>query len=145
MRGICIIAVVLTHIIDKKLINPNYEVALIIQNIVNIAVTGFVFLTGYFINIDEVRTNTKKYIIRKSKRILIPYVLWSIFYVLSSIVLSHKNYTLVELVRMFLLGKASGPLYYCILYFLFILITPFVVKKMENKIWNIIFWFIMPI
>ena len=51
MRGVCIIAVVLTHIIDKNITNPNYEVALIIQNLVNCAVTGFIFLTGYFINI----------------------------------------------------------------------------------------------
>jgi hypothetical protein len=44
-----------THIIDKNLTNPNYETALLIQNIINIAVTGFIFLAGYFVNIDEVK------------------------------------------------------------------------------------------
>jgi fucose 4-O-acetylase-like acetyltransferase len=79
MRGICIITVVATHIIDKRITNPNYEMAMFIQNIVNCAVTGFIFLAGYFINIDEVRSNSKQFIIRKSKRILIPYLIWSVF------------------------------------------------------------------
>jgi peptidoglycan/LPS O-acetylase OafA/YrhL len=143
MRGVCIIAVVLTHIINKNsLTNPYYEVALVVQNIVNCAVTGFIFLVGYFINIDEVKSNAKYFIIRKSKRILIPYILWTIFYIIFTI-LHGGSYTYISLIKTVLLGY--DHLYYCILYFLFILITPFVIEKMENKIWNIIFYSIMPV
>jgi surface polysaccharide O-acyltransferase-like enzyme len=141
MRGICIIAVVLTHVIDKSTTNSCYEVSLIIQNVVNCAVTGFIFLSGYFINIDEVATNTKHFIIRKSQRILIPYLIWSIFY----IIVFRQQYEFVSLIKIFVLGRAAGHLYYCILYFFFILITPLIVKKMENKQWNIVFYLIMPV
>jgi hypothetical protein len=63
-----------------------------------------------------------------------------VFYVL----FYRQHYDVVSLTKVFLLGKAAAPLYYCILYFLFVLITPFVVKKMENKVWNAVFYAVMP-
>jgi len=145
MHGFCIIAVVLSHILDKKLTNPNLDTAMVIQNLANYAVTGFAFLAGYFIKIEEVLSNTKKFIIRKSQRVLIPYFLWSIFYVLFNIVLFKKDYTVEGLIKTFLLGTASSQLYFCLLCFLFILLVHFVVKRMENKMWNIIFYLATPI
>lgn len=144
-RGLCIIAVVFTHVINKNLANPNYEIAMFIQNIINFAVTGFIFLAGYFVNIELVKNNTKLYYSKKINKIIMPYLLWSLFYVCMNIIIWHQEYSLKSLIVIFLMGKASAPLYYFVLYFLFVLITPFIVKRMDNKIWNIIFYACMPL
>ena len=45
LRGLAIMAVVLTHAqFDPTQIQANY----IIQNLINIGVAGFIFLSGYF-------------------------------------------------------------------------------------------------
>jgi fucose 4-O-acetylase-like acetyltransferase len=116
-----------------------------IQNIINCAVAGFVFLAGYFINTEELKRNTKHFIIRKLQRILIPYIFWSIFFIVFNFLIYHKTYSVFSTVKALLLGQAAAPLWYCILYLLLISIIPFVVKRMENKIWNIIFYSIMPV
>ena len=47
LRGLAIMAVVLTHAqFDPTQIQANY----IIQNLINIGVAGFIFLSGYFTN-----------------------------------------------------------------------------------------------
>ncbi len=115
------------------------------QNIINIAVAGFIFLAGYFVNIEKVQIDIKKYILSKSSRILIPYFLWSLFYIVLNIVVNHHVYSLKSLMMILLLGKASVPLYYCVLYFLFIIITPFVIKRMNNRFWNLVFYAVMPL
>ena len=54
LRGLAIMAVVLTHAqFDPTQIQANY----IIQNLINIGVAGFIFLSGYFTNQQKVKEN----------------------------------------------------------------------------------------
>jgi fucose 4-O-acetylase-like acetyltransferase len=110
----------------------------------NCAVAGFIFLAGYFTNIQDATQNATHFIVRKSKRVLIPYIFWTVFFILFGMIVYDQRHTWVVLMKIILLGKAAAPLYFCILYFFFILITPFVLKYMNNKIWNILFYVAMP-
>jgi hypothetical protein len=47
--------------------------------------------------------------------------------------------------KILLTGKAAAPFNICILFFLFVLITPFAIQKIEYKTWNIIFYAVMPV
>jgi fucose 4-O-acetylase-like acetyltransferase len=142
MRGICIIAVVLTHVIPKNDITADYDVW--IQNLINIAVAGFIFLSGYFTNIIKASESSVKYVKQRIIRLLPPYILWSIFYIIIS-VLYGKYYSFLDLLKVLAFGKAAGPLYYLLILFWLTLFTPLVAKRMNNKYWNFLFLLITPI
>lgn len=144
-RGICILSVVMTHVIDKSMTNPHYEMAMIIQNIINCAVTGFIFFAGYFVDIEKAKNSPYQFISSKLYRIVIPYLIWTFIYILFNILIYDKTYTIISLIKTLLLGSVTGTFYYFILYMLFILITPFIVRKMDHKIWNIFFYLLMPL
>ena len=77
MRGICILAVIATHVrFDNSMIHANF----IIQNIINVAVAGFVFLAGYFVNIDKALENPMRFVGRRFTRIMVPYFAWTFFW-----------------------------------------------------------------
>ena len=142
MRGICIISVVLTHIILKKSETIEYDIW--IQNLINIAVSGFVFLSGYFINIEKWKADSYSYLKKRITRLLIPYLLWSLFYICYNLLLG-KDYSFLEIIKILALGKVAGPLYYLVVLLWLTLFTPFVLKKMDNKYWNVVFFLITPL
>mgnify|MGYP001754930903 CR=1 FL=1 len=53
IRGICILAVVLIHSLDGFEYSTGYNTAFVIlRQIINCAVATFVFMAGYFVNVD---------------------------------------------------------------------------------------------
>ena len=65
VRGICILAVVLIHSLQCYDFNNGI---VIIRQIINFAVAIFVFMAGYFVNIDKVsskRFSAKRWIINR--------------------------------------------------------------------------------
>ena len=67
VRGICILAVVLIHSLQCYDFNNGI---VIIRQIINFAVAIFVFMAGYFVNIDKVsskRFSAKRWIINRGE------------------------------------------------------------------------------
>ena len=67
VRGICILAVVLIHSLGEFDYSTGYNVEFVIlRQIINFAVATFVFMAGYFVNVDAMSDNEfncKKWII----------------------------------------------------------------------------------
>lgn len=141
IRGVCIICVVLIHsLMQDSYTVYNNEINIVIRTTINFAVGIFIFLAGYFIKINEVKKDTLQFYKRKLKRILIPYFIWSVMY----IVIFHMDYikyfNVKELISAFILGKSAAHLYYIVALIQLIIVTPILVKilDMNNKGINIL-------
>jgi uncharacterized membrane protein YcfT len=101
IRGICIICVVLIHsqngIIykDSGVYSFNYDYWLIFRQLINFPVAVFVFLTAYFTNITKVIEKPWPYYISRCKRLVIPFMVWSILYSALSVVKNGFNIDIV--------------------------------------------------
>ena len=134
LRGLAIMAVVLTHAqFDPTQIQANY----IIQNLINIGVAGFIFLSGYFTNQQKVKENPLSFIKHRFKRLIIPYIFWTVSYLAFSYIRGTR-YSFEEIAREVLLGY--GTLYFILVLFYLTLFTPFIVKFKDYKIINILFY-----
>ncbi len=139
LRGLAIMAVVLTHAqFDPTQIQANY----IIQNLINIGVAGFIFLSGYFTNQQKVKENPLSFIKHRFKRLIIPYIFWTVSYLAFSYIRGTR-YSFEEIAREVLLGY--GTLYFILVLFYLTLFTPFIVKFKDHKIINILFYAVTPV
>ena len=139
LRGLAIMAVVLTHAqFDPTQIQANY----IIQNLINIGVAGFIFLSGYFTNQQKVKENPLSFIKHRFKRLIIPYIFWTVSYLAFSYIRGTR-YSFEEIAREVLLGY--GTLYFILVLFYLTLFTPFIVKFKDYKIINILFYAVTPV
>ena len=96
---------------------------------INFPVAIFFFISGFFINIGT--RDTKEWLFKRMRRLLVPYILWSIFYfVLSATMNGVKDvkYYLVAL----MLGNAAVPFYYIIVLTVFTSITPLLLKVRDS-------------
>lgn len=90
----------------------------------------FFFVSGFFTNMGT--RGTKQWLIKRIRRILIPYILWSIFYfVLEAILNGAKDvkYYIVAL----MLGNAAVPFYYIVVLMIFTILTPPLFKNRGNS------------
>ena len=82
IRGILIICVIIIHSISMSNDgNVNY-INIIIRTLVNFTVGVFVFYVGYFIKKQEIneKNEIRKFYIKKFKRLVIPFFIWSLLY-----------------------------------------------------------------
>jgi len=151
IRGICIIFVVLIHIQNgsnyKELVayqfNSNYW--LVLRQFINFPVAVFVFITAYFTNITKVSQKPWKYYISRGKRLLIPFVVWSLFYTAISIGKEGFNGGIVKILIKIIVGQAAAPFYYIVVLMQLIIITPILIKCIKNKYLNTMVFCITPI
>lgn len=131
LRGLAIIAVIIIHSNMLDLLRVT------IRPFVNYAVALFLFLSGYLtkLNID----NTREFFSRRIKKVVIPYIIWSvIFYVTDS------RESIADFVIKLLTGQCCGIYYYIFVYIQFVLLTPIISKLIKSKhLW--IGWWITPI
>ena len=102
---------------------------LVFRNLINFPVAIFFFISGFFINIGT--RDTKEWLFKRMRRLLVPYILWSLFYfVLSATMNGVKDvkYYLVAL----MLGNAAVPFYYIIVLTVFTSITPLLLKARDS-------------
>lgn len=116
LKGIAILAVLMIHIP----LTSDTNSILATRQIINFPVAMFLFLSGFFVKRDG---NTWV----STKRLLIPYLIWSGFW---CIIIPPQSITLM------LLNFVTGG--YSILYFLFVLIqlkllTPFLLSRLTNN------------
>ena len=123
LRGIAIIAVVLTHTCF------NTEMQIFVRPFVNFAVALFLFLSGYLTNTDT--TNWKAFYKKRIIRILIPYTFWTIFYTTNTFHIGGFDFK--KYIINFFTAGASEPLYYVFMYIELILLTPLFVKLAKSK------------
>ncbi|MBU3188423.1 acyltransferase [Clostridium bowmanii] len=151
IRGICIILVVLIHIQNgsayKELVAYpfNRSFWLILRQFINFPVAVFVFLTAYFTNITKVNDKPKVYFTSRGKRLLIPFLVWSIFYSAITIAKVGLKGSILKVLIKIMVGQAAAPLYYIVVLMQLVLITPILIKCVSNKYLNLMTFCITPI
>ena len=150
MRGICIICVILIHcktgmeFKGNSSLVFNYDYWLIFRQLINFPVASFIFLSGYFVNIGIVGENPSAFIYKRGRRILIPYLLWTSFYSLLNITLGTEINGKTILTYIFA-GGAAAPLYYIVVLMQLILITPVIVKMLDQRWLNWVCFLVTPL
>ena len=101
IRALAIIAVVMIHM------TPSGMYQVFCRPFINYAVATFLFLSGFLTKIDN--DNWISFYKKRIKRVLIPYLIWTVLYTLSS-----KN--IGKLPNNLITAKAAAPLYYIFVY-----------------------------
>lgn len=153
IRGICILAVVIIHSLGGFDYSAGHNTEFVIlRQIVNFAVATFVFMAGYFVDVNKItdeKFNYKNWLIYRGGRLCIPFIIWSIIY--SGLTLLKSIYNGSEIhwlgfAYRFAVGKSATPFYYIVVLMQLTIITPWLVKviKEDKKIKSIL-WIITPV
>lgn len=66
VRGICILAVIMIHCPNAiGLSTGEFSIWMIIRQLINFPVALFIFMAGYFVNIDKVEKNSCAYLLNR--------------------------------------------------------------------------------
>lgn len=135
IRGICILAVVLIHSLGGFNYSTGYGTEFVVlRQIINFAVATFVFMAGYFVNVDvlsDKEFSYKHWIIYRGRRLCIPFMIWSLRYSclsLLKVVHSGSEIHWLGFIYRFIVGKSATPFYYIVVLVQLTLITPWLVK-----------------
>lgn len=153
IRGICILAVVLVHSLGGFDYSTGYGTEFVVlRQIINFAVATFVFMAGYFVNIDTLSDKEfsyKHWINYRGGRLCIPFMIWSLLYSgleLLNTVHSGNEIHWFGFVCRFIVGKSSTPFYYIVVLVQLTVITPWLVKIVKrNGIGSRILWLVTPV
>jgi len=134
VRGICIICVVLIH--SRNGINFqnqfkgswNFDYWLIFRQFINFPVAIFIFLAGYFINIEVAIKDNLQFILNRFRRLLLPFIMWSTFYTFIYIISKKGNIKIIKTFIGLMFGVYSGQLYFILVLLQLTLITPILIK-----------------
>lgn len=128
LRGLAIISVVIIHTY------PIGIFGVFLRPFVNYAVALFIFLSGYLTKIDI--PNYKPLIFKRVKKVVVPYLLWSVIYMIPQ---GFTNFGFNLLT-----GQTCGTFYYVFVYVQFVLLTPLIAKLIKSK-YRWVGWFITPV
>lgn len=151
IRGICILAVIMIHCptgVPYGTESFEFKFWLIVRQLINFPVAIFIFLAGYFVDFGKCINNSYIFYLKRIKRLLIPFFIWSIIYSCISAVLTYYGKGMINFQHLFyniIVGKAAPQLYFILVLLQLSLITPYLVKKIiQNSYVNYIFWLITP-
>lgn len=140
IRGICILAVILIHSLGGFNYSTGYGTEFVVlRQIINFAVATFVFMAGYFVNVDALSDKEfsyKHWIIYRGGRLCIPFMIWSLLYSgleLLKIVHSGNEIHWFGFVYRFIVGKSATPFYYIVVLVQLTVITPWLVDQIINN------------
>lgn len=123
-KGIAIIAVVAIHACsDTSLFSRgsfNWVFGILIRQIFDFAVPIFFAFAGLF-STSSINATTKKFYLKRINRIIIPYVIWTIIYLL--IKSTHSSLSLTEVIKSFIFGTGIHIGYFVIVLLQFTLLT----------------------
>lgn len=150
MRGISMLGVVGIHVGSQYLMNnptPNLQLLALYEVVTRFSVPIFFFISafGLFYNLDlSEKFNYKVFMKRRFKTVLIPYLVWSAFYILHYTVMNHTLYLLhpLNLVGILFFGLACYQLYFMILLIWFYALMPLwivIVKRLNIVLLVILF------
>ena len=139
LRGICILAVILIHCQNYNLFDGSVSSYLYFfgRNVISFPVSVFMFISGYFVNPDRFIENrggtAREYITKRAQRLLLPYLFWSVIYMMISALFQNKELSIKYVISCLFLGKAATPFYYIIVLTYFTFMTPWLAKRVDNK------------
>lgn len=138
VRGICILSVILIHCrYDTR--GGGYYI--VFRNLINFPVAVFFFISGFFVKIEK--AHTKQWLLKRLKKLILPYLFWSLIYFAVGIINTGTNkieYYLSALI----LGKAAAPFYYIIVLVLYTVITPLLTKALNSKLLSAVILLLTP-
>lgn len=145
VRGICILAVIAIHCPNAiNFEGIEQDVWLFLREIFNYPVAIFIFMDGYFTNIDKVSLDTKGYILGRVKRLFIPYIFWSLLYSIINIIIEERS--IKSIVIALIIGKAATPFYYIIVLMQLTFITPMLINIIKSHLHiQKILWLLSPL
>ena len=117
LRAVAIMAVIVIHTY------PLGIWGVFIRPFVNFAVAMFIFLSGYLTKTEI--PDVKVFMAKRLKRVLIPYLIWSVIY----LVPQKFDGFIVKL----LTGSSCGIYYYIFVYIQFVILTPLIIKLVKSK------------
>jgi len=131
LRAFAIIAVVLIHsyTINLRNIPINITMEIISRQFINYAVPLFFFISGYFVSRGELASGWKPFVLKKIKRLMIPYFTWSVI----GLFAMSNNFKIGYIVYALATGSAMYHLYFMVVLFQFVALTPFIIKGLGNK------------
>lgn len=93
---------------------------------------GYIFfLAGYFVNTEKIEANSKLWVIKRIKRVGIPFLIFS--FLAATIKMIREKDSIPKYLINILLGTASPQLYYLLVLMQLILITPLLMKAIKSK------------
>lgn len=147
LRGIAFLAVVLQHTIAGIFYHPGLSpavlnVATIGLGFIRFAVPLFVFITGVvlFYNYDT-KVNYRDFLLKRFKQVVIPYLVWTVFYyawvgLLSGVAATSTWEQLLKIIKLSFTGQASYHLWFMVMIIPFYLLFPlFKVLISKNRKW----------
>lgn len=150
MRGISMLGVVGIHVGSQYLMNnptPNLQLLALYEVVTRFSVPIFFFISafGLFYNLDlREPFNYKMFMKRRFKTVLIPYLVWSAFYILHYTIMNHTLYLFhpLNLLGILFFGLACYQLYFMILLIWFYALMPIwimIVKRLNIILLVILF------
>lgn len=133
IRGLCILSVLLIHtlFVTDNVYLDSFNI--ILRRVINFTVPIFIFLAGYFVKYD----NWKEFYKKKVKRILVPLCLWKIIY--GIVTIKFKKISISLIIKSICLD--GFHLYYLIVLFTLVLLTPIIIKYINNSKNKVITYF----
>ncbi|MFC6201176.1 acyltransferase [Lactiplantibacillus nangangensis] len=131
LRGLAILGVLLIHV-SGLYVSSSWS-GLILNQLSRFAVPAFLFLSGWGLTMSgKINIDYLGYIIKQAKRLLVPYVLWSIAYWLVNFKASISIHSIIALMSGLLLGTTKYHLYYIPITFVFYIAYP-IFKKIVHS------------
>ena len=125
LRAVLAIAVVAVHTLPV-----NNELKVFIRPFLNITVAGFIFISGY---LTKLNFNTKEFYKKRILTVLIPYILFTIFYtVINKYKLGVVGLS-TQIAKNLITTQAKMILYYLAVYMQLVLLTPLLARIAKQK------------
>ncbi|MGV8905545.1 MAG: acyltransferase [Acetobacterium sp.] len=147
IRGLCIVLVVLIHCksgigYEKTVVDSwNFDYWIIMRQFINFPVAIFIFLAGYFVNIQRVQQSAGSYISNRIKRLVIPFLVWSSFYTLLTVFLAAGKVTVFDSLFKLVFGLSAIQLYFIPVLLQLAVLTPILVKGIQtNRGTKLLLW-----
>lgn len=144
IRGVCILAVILIHSLQfSDNIMANY-LFIGIRSCINFCVAVFIFMAGYFTNINKFDNDKKGFYKTKFKRLVIPLLLWNLIYVSIKLICG-KYENIYSLIKSLFSFSSSAQLYYILVLIQLFILLPLIIKMLNNKRTKWILYTITPL
>jgi len=111
----------------------NFDYWIIMRQFINFPVAIFIFLAGYFVNIERVKKSTTSYMINRGKRLLVPFLIWSSFYTLLTIYFAGGKVSVSDTLFKLVFGLSSIQLYFIPVLLQLAVLTPFLIKAIQSR------------
>jgi surface polysaccharide O-acyltransferase-like enzyme len=152
IRGISMLGVIGIHVGSQYLSNTSANIHLIalfeIVSRFSVPIFFFISAFGLFYNMDINKVfNYKAFMLRRFRTVLIPYLIWSFFYLLHDDLLYHTGFpSIPSLFGILFFGNAKYQLYFLVILLWFYLLMPLWLYMVRHATWkNLTLLFILQI